>query len=89
METPNLEDRAAAAEVNFFVQGDPSLDGWVETLYRASDGRYFVWTDSAMDSDHAGASFGEWLSGEEVRAWVREHGSAAGFDELFPGAGAP
>lgn len=76
----------SSEEVHSIEVNDRMVDGWYETLYRTPDGRYFVWIDSAMDSDHGGAIFGEWYSDDDALAWLREHADEEVVKAYFPDA---
>lgn len=73
----------SADEIETFMHLERSVDGWLETLYRKNDGRFFVWIDSAMDSDHCGAIFGEWKTPEEARQWMLDHSTDEKIQEVF------
>ena len=78
----DLDNSTAIDEFSYL---DPTTDGWLETLYRHPSGRFFKHIYSAMDSDHGGAIFSEWMSDDEAREWLSEHSTPETLAEYFPG----
>lgn len=63
-----------------WISAVTGMDGWHETLYRTTDGRFFVehWCDrNRAGSDGSGdvdASYVEWISRTDACDWLKRNG---------------
>jgi len=77
--TDDERDQApdGAVEIAFQGFGNMNGDDWhTETLFKSATGRFFFAIDSGAASVHRGASFEEWVSDDEVAAWLAANGFA-------------
>ena len=55
------------------IHKDPNTEGWVETVYRTTDGRYLMHVKSGPESRFYGDTFTEWLPEDRAEAWLNQY----------------
>ncbi len=74
-----------STKIDTRTEADPTVDGWTETLYQATSGKFFIFVQSAKASAYTGATFGEWITDEAAIDWLRQYSSPEKLAQFFPG----